>query len=118
MICPASARGEVLTAYVKLNKWLQTEAAATLLHSWRRTFELRVGSVTIPSREPVLTTSGAVSRMRPRPGHVRMLYFDEILAKLRAAGMSEEQINQWVDRENHTITFQLVGGKRPPTRWA
>ena len=109
-------QGEILTAYVKLNKWLQTgsggDASYTPLGGV--TFELRVGGVTIASLETGLDNEwGSEPDEKTGQAMSEMLYFDEILAKLQAAGMSEEQINQWVDRENRTITFQLVEVNAP-----
>jgi len=109
-------QGEILTAYVKLNKWLQTgsgdDASYTPLGGV--TFELRVGGVTIASLETGLDNEwGSAPDEKTGQAMSEMLYFDEIVAKLQAAGMSEDQIRQWVDQENRTITFQLVEVNAP-----
>lgn len=101
--------GEINTAYVKLNKWLETERDGQKEYTplGGVTFQLRVGGITVATLETGLDnqwndgdkTGQAMSEM---------LYFDRIVEALKSAGRTDEEILKWVNFETHEISFELV----------
>ena len=80
-----TGEGEINTAYVKLNKWLETELDGKKVYTplGGVTFELRVDGITIASLETGLDNQwdGGDKTGQAMSG---MLYFDKIVEALRA----------------------------------
>lgn len=104
-----SGEGETYTAYVKLNKWLETVLNGNKEYTplGGVTFELRVDGITIAALETGLDNQWGDSD-KTGQAMSEMLYFDKIVEALRAGGRSEEKIREWVDFDNHTVKFELV----------
>lgn len=97
------------TAYVKLNKWLETELDGKKQYTplGGVTFALRVDGITITTLETGLDNKWDGSD-KTGQAMSEMLYFDKIVETLKAHGRTDEEIAKWVDSEARTVTFELV----------